>query len=56
MKKIDIDSTKVLGIAAAVLGIAGTIISSIKADKDRTLMKHQIKDEVLNSLNHDGEF
>lgn len=55
MKKIDIDSTKVLGIAAAVLGIAGTIVSSIKADKDRTSMKLEIKDEVLKSLNQNGE-
>ena len=56
MKKFNIDSTKILGIGVAILGIAGTILSSIKADKDRTVMKQQIKDEVLNSLNHDGEF
>lgn len=55
MKKFNIDSTKILGIGVAILGIAGTILSSIKADKDRDSMKLEIKDEILKSLNQDGE-
>lgn len=55
MKKFNIDSTKILGIGVAILGIAGTILSSIKADKDRDSMKLEIKDEILKSLNQDRE-
>lgn len=53
--KINMDSTKILGVVAATLAIAGTVISSIKADQDRSAMKLELKNEILDSLNQNGE-
>lgn len=50
--KMKLDGSKVLGIAVAVLSIAGTIIGSIKADQDRQIMKDDIKNDILSDLNN----
>ncbi len=52
--KMKLDASKILGIAVAVLSIAGTIVGSIKADQDRQMMKEDIKNDILGDLNKES--
>lgn len=53
-KDIKIDSTKVLGIAVTVLGVAGTLLSNkVEENKMKDKMqdlKNELKDEILKDI------
>lgn len=46
-KDIKIDSTKVLGIAVTVLGVAGTLLSNKVEENKMKDLKNELKDEIL---------
>lgn len=49
-KDIKIDSTKVLGIAVTVLGIAGTLLSNKVEENKMKELKSELKDEILKDI------
>lgn len=50
LKGVKIDSTKVLGLAVTVLGVAGTLLSNkVEATKMKDL-KSELKDEILKEI------
>lgn len=49
-KDIKIDSTKVLGIAVAVLGVAGTLLSNKVEENKMKELKSELKDEILKDI------
>lgn len=49
-KNIKIDSTKVLGIAVTVLGIAGTLLSNKVEENKMNELKSELKDEILKDI------
>lgn len=49
-KDIKIDSTKVLGIAVTVLGIAGTLLSNKVEENKMNELKSELKDEILKDI------
>lgn len=49
-KDIKIDSTKVLGIAVTVLGIAGTLLSNKVEENKMKDLKNELKDEILKDI------
>lgn len=50
LKDVKIDSTKVLGLAVTVLGVAGTLLSNkVEANKMKDL-KSELKDELLKEI------
>lgn len=49
-KGIKIDSTKVLGIAVTVLGIAGTLLSNKVEENKMKELKSELKDEILKDI------
>ena len=50
MKKIKMDSAKLISVAAGVLGLASMVVSNIKASNDQKSMKAELKEEVLKEL------
>lgn len=49
-KDIKIDSTKVLGIAVTVLGVAGTLLSNKVEENKMKELKSELKDEILKDI------
>ena len=49
-KNIKIDSTKVLGIAVTVLGVAGTLLSNKVEENKMKELKSELKDEILKDI------
>lgn len=49
-KDIKIDSTKVLGIAVTVLGVAGTLLSNKVEENKIKELKSELKDEILKDI------
>ena len=49
-KDIKIDSTKVLGIAVTVLGVAGTLLSNKVEENKMKDLKNELKDEILKDI------
>ena len=49
-KDIKIDSTKILGIAVTVLGIAGTLLSNKVEENKMKELKSELKDEILKDI------
>lgn len=49
-KDIKIDSTKVLGIAVTVLGVAGTLLSNKVEENKMKDLKSELKDELLKEI------
>ena len=49
-KDIKIDSTKVLGIAVTVLGVAGTLLSNKVEENKMKERKSELKDEILKDI------
>lgn len=49
-KDIKIDSTKVLGIAVTILGIAGTLLSNKVEENKMKELKSELKDEILKDI------
>lgn len=49
-KDIKIDSTKVLGIAVTVLGVAGTLLSNKVEENKMKEIKSELKDEILKDI------
>ena len=49
-KGIKIDSTKVLGIAVTVLGVAGTLLSYKVEENKMKDLKNELKDEILKDI------
>jgi hypothetical protein len=50
LKDVKIDSTRVLGLAVTVLGVAGTLLSNkVEANKMKDL-KSELKDELLKEI------
>lgn len=49
-KDIKIDSTKVLGIAVTVLGVAGTLLSNKVEENKMKYLKNELKDEILKDI------
>lgn len=49
-KDIKIDSTKVLGIAVTVLGVAGTLLSNKVEENKMKELKIELKDEILKDI------
>ena len=49
-KEIKIDSTKVLGIAVTVLGVAGTLLSNKVEENKMKELKIELKDEILKDI------
>lgn len=49
-KDIKIDSTKVLGIAVTVLGVAGTLLSNKVEENKMKELKNELKDEILKDI------
>lgn len=53
-KYIKIDPTKVLGIAVAALGIAGTLLSNKLEDRKMNDLKSELKDDILKQINKES--
>lgn len=49
-KDVKIDSTKVLGIAVTVLGVAGTLLSTKVEENKMKDLKSELKDEILKEI------
>ena len=49
-KDIKIDSTKVLGIAVTVSGVAGTLLSNKVEENKMKDLKNELKDEILKDI------
>jgi hypothetical protein len=49
-KDIKIDSTRVLGIAVTVLGVAGTLLSNKVEENKMKDLKNELKDEILKDI------
>lgn len=49
-KDVKIDSTKVLGIAVTVLGIAGTLLSNKVEENKMKDLKSELKDELIKEI------
>lgn len=49
-KDVKIDSTKVLGIAVTVLGVAGTLLSNKVEENKMKELKNELKDEILKDI------
>jgi hypothetical protein len=49
-KDVKIDSTKVLGIAVTVLGVAGTLLSNKVEENKMKELKSELKDEILKDI------
>lgn len=49
-KDIKIDSTRVLGIAVTVLGVAGTLLSNKVEENKMKELKSELKDEILKDI------
>ena len=49
-KDIKIDSTKVLGIAVTVLGVAGTLLYNKVEENKMKELKSELKDEILKDI------
>lgn len=47
---IKIDPAKVLSVGVTVLGVAGTILSSIVHKNEQSTMKAEIKEEIMKDL------
>lgn len=50
--KLKIDGAKALSIGVAVLGVAGTLLSSKVDSNNRKAMKAELKDELIKELNN----
>jgi hypothetical protein len=50
LKKIKIDSKKLLSGASLVLGIAGMLVSNKVQANDRNTMKSELKEELLKEM------
>lgn len=48
---IKLDASKLLGIGTIVLGVVSTILSGMKENNDKKVLKSEITDEVLKNLN-----
>lgn len=49
-KDVKIDSTKVLGIAVTVLGVAGTLLSNKVEENKMKDLKSELKDELMKEI------
>lgn len=49
-KDVKIDSTKVLGLAVTVFGIAGTLLSNKVEENKMKELKSELKDEILKDI------
>lgn len=49
-KDIKIDSTKILGLAVTVLGVAGTLLSNKVEENKMKDLKNELKDEILKDI------
>ena len=50
MKKIKLNSGKILGLLVTLLGVAGTVLSAKVDESNRKEMKAELKEELLNEL------
>lgn len=48
--KIKIDPTKALSITVTVLGVAGTILTSVVQKNDRQALKDELRNELLDEI------
>ena len=52
--KIKIDPAKAMSVAVTVLGVAGTILTSIVHKNEQTAMKAELKEEIMKDLLKDN--
>lgn len=45
-----VDGTKVLKVGAAVLGVAGVLLSNIIEENNQKTLKNELKDELIKEL------